>query len=111
MPNRQEPVTVEMILKMCKMAKKEHEDSCMAAFSDWLIVGIYTNNRKSRWAQEHHIGHRCSLYSEGPHPPRKEWYRFQKNKDNGQMIQYSRSSNNILCLVRTSLGIRRRAQR
>eukprot|EP00957_Ditylum_brightwellii_P033562 2543961-Ditylum_brightwellii.AAC.1 len=58
MPNRQEPVTVEMILLVCKMAKKEHEDSCMTTFRDWLIVGIYTGNRNSEWAQEHHIG--CS---------------------------------------------------
>eukprot|EP00957_Ditylum_brightwellii_P056171 4258407-Ditylum_brightwellii.AAC.1 len=55
MPNRQEPATFEMILHMCKMAKKEHEDSCMAAFRDWLIVGINTGMRKSNWAQEHHI--------------------------------------------------------
>eukprot|EP00957_Ditylum_brightwellii_P076715 5830973-Ditylum_brightwellii.AAC.1 len=39
------------------MTKKEHEDSCMTAFRDRLIVGIYTGNRKSEWAQEHHIGH------------------------------------------------------
>eukprot|EP00957_Ditylum_brightwellii_P190264 14482683-Ditylum_brightwellii.AAC.1 len=30
----------------------------MAVFRDWLIVGIYTGNRKSEWDQEHHIG--CS---------------------------------------------------
>eukprot|EP00957_Ditylum_brightwellii_P099903 7612857-Ditylum_brightwellii.AAC.1 len=58
MPNRQEPVTIEMILHVYKMAKKEHEDSCMAAFRDWLIIGMYTSNRKSEWAQENHIG--CS---------------------------------------------------
>eukprot|EP00957_Ditylum_brightwellii_P128369 9790610-Ditylum_brightwellii.AAC.1 len=25
----------------------------MAALRDWLIVGIYTRNRKNEWAQEH----------------------------------------------------------
>eukprot|EP00957_Ditylum_brightwellii_P091041 6931130-Ditylum_brightwellii.AAC.1 len=58
MPGRQEPVTIEMILQVCKMFIKKHEDSCMAAFRDWLIIGIYTGNRKSEWAQEYHIG--CS---------------------------------------------------
>eukprot|EP00957_Ditylum_brightwellii_P203750 15336029-Ditylum_brightwellii.AAC.1 len=41
-PSRQEPVTIEMILQVYKVAKKEHEDSCMTAFRDWLIIGIYT---------------------------------------------------------------------
>eukprot|EP00957_Ditylum_brightwellii_P083762 6366608-Ditylum_brightwellii.AAC.1 len=58
MPNRQKPVIIKMILQVCKVAKKEHEDSCLAAFTDWLIIGIYTGNRKSEWAQESHIG--CS---------------------------------------------------
>eukprot|EP00957_Ditylum_brightwellii_P117852 8990619-Ditylum_brightwellii.AAC.1 len=30
MPNKQEPVTVEMVLQVCKMAKNEHEDSFIA---------------------------------------------------------------------------------
>eukprot|EP00957_Ditylum_brightwellii_P102791 7833437-Ditylum_brightwellii.AAC.1 len=38
-------------------------------------------------------------------------YRFQKNKDNGQKIKYSKSSNTKLCPVRAGLRIRRRAQR
>eukprot|EP00957_Ditylum_brightwellii_P018910 1421952-Ditylum_brightwellii.AAC.1 len=38
-------------------------------------------------------------------------YRFQKNKDNGQTIKYSKSSNTKLCPVRAGLIIRRRAQR
>ena len=38
-------------------------------------------------------------------------YRFQKNKDNGQKIKYSKSTNTKLCPVRAGLRIRRRAQR
>eukprot|EP00957_Ditylum_brightwellii_P143322 10919011-Ditylum_brightwellii.AAC.1 len=38
-------------------------------------------------------------------------YRFQKNKDNGQKIKYSKSTNTKLCLARSGLRIRRRAQR
>eukprot|EP00957_Ditylum_brightwellii_P164598 12532300-Ditylum_brightwellii.AAC.1 len=58
MPNRQEPVTVAMVLQMCKRAKNEHEDFFIAAFRDWLIIGMYTRNRKSEWDQEHHTGHK-----------------------------------------------------
>eukprot|EP00957_Ditylum_brightwellii_P154048 11724190-Ditylum_brightwellii.AAC.1 len=28
----------------------------MAAFRDWMIIGIYAGNGKSEWAQEYHIG-------------------------------------------------------
>eukprot|EP00957_Ditylum_brightwellii_P025914 1960378-Ditylum_brightwellii.AAC.1 len=38
-------------------------------------------------------------------------YIFQKNKDNGQKIKYSNSTNTKLCPVRAGLRIRRRAQR
>jgi hypothetical protein len=53
MPNRQEPLTVDMILHVYNLATRQGEDSLMAALRDWLIVGIYTGNRKSEWAQEH----------------------------------------------------------
>eukprot|EP00957_Ditylum_brightwellii_P184857 14079084-Ditylum_brightwellii.AAC.1 len=56
MPSRQELVTVDMVMQVCKMAKNEHEDSFIAAFRDWLIIGMYTGNRKSECAQEHHTG-------------------------------------------------------
>eukprot|EP00957_Ditylum_brightwellii_P006516 493543-Ditylum_brightwellii.AAC.2 len=34
MPNRQKPVTVDMVMQVCKMDKNEHEDSSIAAFRD-----------------------------------------------------------------------------
>eukprot|EP00957_Ditylum_brightwellii_P023622 1782664-Ditylum_brightwellii.AAC.1 len=37
--------------------------------------------------------------------------RFQKNRDNGQKIKYSNSTNTKLCPVRTGLRMRRRAQK
>eukprot|EP00957_Ditylum_brightwellii_P119189 9092192-Ditylum_brightwellii.AAC.1 len=58
MPNRQEPVTVEMVLHVCKRAKNEHDDAFIAAFRDRLIIGMYTGNRKIEWAQEHQTGHK-----------------------------------------------------
>eukprot|EP00957_Ditylum_brightwellii_P097070 7391918-Ditylum_brightwellii.AAC.1 len=45
-----------MVLHVCKRSKNEYDDSFIAAFRDWLIIGIYTRNRKSEWAQEHHTG-------------------------------------------------------
>eukprot|EP00957_Ditylum_brightwellii_P140243 10685625-Ditylum_brightwellii.AAC.1 len=56
MPNRQEPLTVDKILHVCNLADRQGADSLMAALRDWLIVGIYTGNRKSEWTQEHNIG-------------------------------------------------------
>ena len=149
MPNRQEPVTVAMVLHVCKRATNEHDDSFISAFKDWLIIGMYTGNRKSEWAQEHHIGHKGKfatwdeklggdgsskaftqkdfvlLGKNGRHLYTSDSakvvsrdvefleirYRFQKNKDNGQKLKYSRSSNLNLCPVRAGLRIRRRAQR
>eukprot|EP00957_Ditylum_brightwellii_P038352 2899149-Ditylum_brightwellii.AAC.1 len=58
MPNKQEPVTVAMVLHVCKRAKNDHDYSFIAAFWDWLIIGMYTGNRKSEWTQEHHTGHK-----------------------------------------------------
>eukprot|EP00957_Ditylum_brightwellii_P073753 5605189-Ditylum_brightwellii.AAC.1 len=58
MPNRQEPVIVAMVLQVCKRAKNKHKDSFIIAFRDWLIIGMYTGNRKSDWTQELHTGHK-----------------------------------------------------
>eukprot|EP00957_Ditylum_brightwellii_P104191 7935813-Ditylum_brightwellii.AAC.1 len=147
MPNRQEPVTVEIVLQVYKRAKTEHENSFIASFRDWLIIGMYTENRKSEWAQEHHTGHKGKFITWdeklGGYGSSKAFiqknvvllgkngkclyafdsaklmssdvefleirYMFQKNKDNGQKIKYSRSSNVTLCPARTVLRIRRRA--
>eukprot|EP00957_Ditylum_brightwellii_P140285 10689151-Ditylum_brightwellii.AAC.1 len=147
MPNRQEPLTVDMILHVCNLADRHEKDSLMEALRDWLIVGIYTGNRKSEWAQEHKIvikgafviwdkqkgGDSSSkaftqkdmvfLGKNGKHfyasdsaivdDDEVEFmeirYRFQENKDNGQKINYSKSTNTKLCPVREGLKIRRRA--
>eukprot|EP00957_Ditylum_brightwellii_P047212 3585613-Ditylum_brightwellii.AAC.1 len=58
MPNRQEPVTLAIVLQVCKRAKNDHDNSFIAAFRDWRISGMYTRNRKSEWAQEHQTGHK-----------------------------------------------------
>eukprot|EP00957_Ditylum_brightwellii_P178731 13614074-Ditylum_brightwellii.AAC.1 len=45
-----------MILFACNLAAMEDQDFLISALPDWLIVGIYTGNRKSGWAQEHKLG-------------------------------------------------------
>jgi hypothetical protein len=52
MPNRQEPVTIEMIEFIIKLAEDQDEDSLWAAMRDWLIQGNYTGCRLSEWAQQ-----------------------------------------------------------
>eukprot|EP00957_Ditylum_brightwellii_P023294 1757842-Ditylum_brightwellii.AAC.1 len=69
MSNRQEPLTVDMILHVCNLATRQGEDSLMEALRDWLIIGIYTGNRKSEWVQEHQNSKKGYLCSMGY----KEW--------------------------------------
>eukprot|EP00957_Ditylum_brightwellii_P103488 7885533-Ditylum_brightwellii.AAC.1 len=52
MPNRQEPVTLDMLKILTKLAENEQDDHFLAAVRDWLILGSYTGYRLSEWAQE-----------------------------------------------------------
>eukprot|EP00957_Ditylum_brightwellii_P162337 12360798-Ditylum_brightwellii.AAC.1 len=52
MPNKQEPVTTEMILLQIKVSLKSNEDTLDAAMRDWLIIGHYVGFRLSEWAHE-----------------------------------------------------------
>ena len=52
MPNRQEPVTLEMLKYINKLAKKEPKDSLLASMRDWLCLGNYAGFRLQEWAQE-----------------------------------------------------------
>eukprot|EP00957_Ditylum_brightwellii_P206073 15346661-Ditylum_brightwellii.AAC.1 len=122
MHNRQEPLTVDMIFFVCTLVAREDQDSLIEALLDRIIVNIYTGNRKSEWTQEHKLGKKNNFVtwdkSIGGDVFKDEdvefmeiRYRFQKNKENGQKIKYSKSSNTKLCPVRAGLRIRRRAQR
>eukprot|EP00957_Ditylum_brightwellii_P187454 14276213-Ditylum_brightwellii.AAC.1 len=55
MSNRQEPLTLDMILFVCRVAAREDQDFLLAALVDWLIVGIYAGNRRREWVQEHKL--------------------------------------------------------
>eukprot|EP00957_Ditylum_brightwellii_P007982 604470-Ditylum_brightwellii.AAC.1 len=115
MPKRQEPLTVEMTIKVYTMGKKEHNDSFIAAFRDWLIVGIYTGNRKSEWAQGHQIG--CSGkfaildVKLGVMDLPKPLLRRNLSSYGRMKIKYFRSSNTTLCPVRAGHRMSRKAQR
>ena len=53
MPDRQEPVTREMIDYIIDLAAKDKgDDTLLKAMSDWLVVGEYTGARLSEWAQD-----------------------------------------------------------
>eukprot|EP00957_Ditylum_brightwellii_P026089 1972400-Ditylum_brightwellii.AAC.1 len=52
MPNRQEPVTLDILEFVTKLAENEQDDHFLAAMRGWLILGSYTGCRLSEWAQE-----------------------------------------------------------
>eukprot|EP00957_Ditylum_brightwellii_P135630 10342455-Ditylum_brightwellii.AAC.1 len=55
MPNRQESLTVDMILFACNLVAREDQGSLVVALLNWLIICIYTGNRKSECTQKHKL--------------------------------------------------------
>ena len=53
MPNRQEPLTVEMTQYLILNAKSAHQDSSAAAMADWSTMGLQAGPRSSEWCQSH----------------------------------------------------------
>ena len=53
MPNRQEPVTMEMTNFFISQAATSHPDSLTAAMADWSILGQQSGFRSSEWSQPH----------------------------------------------------------
>ena len=53
MPNRREPLTTDMITYQQLQREDNKPHSEAAALYDWEVVGIYTGNRLSEWAQHH----------------------------------------------------------
>ena len=51
MPNRQEPLTVEMTQHLISRSKSFHQDSPEAAMADWSSVGLQAGPRSSEWCQ------------------------------------------------------------
>jgi len=50
-PDRQEPVTSEIIDFCLDMITEIGEDSLEALFCDWLVLGKYTGYQLGEWAQ------------------------------------------------------------
>ena len=53
MPNRQEPITMEIMRFLISQASTSHQDSPEAAIADWCITGSQSGFRCSEWAQPH----------------------------------------------------------
>ena len=53
MPNRQEPITMEIMRFLISQASTSHQDSPEAAIADWCIIGSQSGFRCSEWCQSH----------------------------------------------------------
>jgi len=51
-PNRRHPVTINMIDYLYKIQMHKHPDSYDCALYDWLVLGMHTGHRKSKWCQD-----------------------------------------------------------
>jgi len=54
-PNRREPLTIDMLTYLQKIAILSHPDSYNAAIFDWLLIGIFAGFRKTEWMQDSHV--------------------------------------------------------
>lgn len=68
MPDRREPFTVEMLneLEAQNLANKESFLSKQSALADWFLIGLFTGNRLTEWAQE--------AYQHDPAFPKRNLY-------------------------------------
>jgi len=51
-PNRREPLTLDMLVYFHKQSLHAHPDSYNAAIFDWLLIGIFAGFRKTEWMQD-----------------------------------------------------------
>ena len=51
MPNHREPVTVKMVLHMCKKCANNYPDSIECILCNWIVIGIFYGFDLSEWAQ------------------------------------------------------------
>ena len=141
MPDRREPVTVEMVEYMINN-RTSNVDSIDNALTDWNIVGQYLGQRLSEWAMLNSSKTVPKTDKGEPIPfcfgdivfvgvnnkrltqPKSSnlllsevkavhvRWKVQKNGDNGQKILFSKNPGNVkLCPVRALLRIRERARR
>jgi hypothetical protein len=52
MPNRHEPLTVDMVLYQLLQVRDDQSHSKITAMYDWCLFGIYSGNHLTKWAQK-----------------------------------------------------------
>jgi hypothetical protein len=137
MPNRREPLTVDMVVYQKLQCREDEPHSESAAMYDWEVFGLYSGNRLTEWAQKD--GASITLNIDGTpkafligdlqfrgenrrnmslsdalrrpylvHTIDVTW-RFQKNGNNGEKKTFVRITDNPdLCAVSALLRIARR---
>ena len=139
LPNRRSVIDDEMIEEHYKRKLSSKQDSLEDCFFDWLALGRYTGFRLSEWAQTRkhsyelvdettearamidsdwsyydHKGRLIDKLSSNEHLVYKVdiCWRFQKNKQNGEVISFWRDNiDPRFCPVRAAWRITMRSQR
>ena len=123
-PNKREPITINMIQHWHASTKDSPPDSFQSALLDWSVLGILAGFRKSEWIQDtfeyrknsdfkRNVDSTVSAFiasdfqlSSVPKSTKvktlstdipsqlKIRWRFQKNNQNGQIITFTRNDNN-----------------
>jgi hypothetical protein len=137
MPNRREPLTVDMVLYQLLQVREGQPHSEIAAMYDWCLFGFYSGNHLTKWAQKDgtqiilnidgtpkafligdlhffgesrgHMSCECALrHPHLVHTIDITW-RFQKNGNNGEKKAFVRIfDNRNLCAVSALLRIAQR---
>jgi hypothetical protein len=127
MPNRREPLTVDMVLYQLLQVREGQPHSEIAAMYDWCLFSLYSGNRLTEWAQKdgtqivlnidgtpswgistfwgHMSRERALRHPHLVHTINVTW-RFQKNGNNGEKKTFVRIfDNRNLCVVSALLRI------
>ncbi len=136
-PNRREPLTWPMIeyIQKSNTRNSTHKSSLQNAILDWFIIGMYTGQRLSEWAQEKgkilaknrdgrptafipsdiNFLDKRGAFIDDPlrdtnniYSVNVQW-RSQKNGVNGEIITFSRNKNNSRCPVLAFLRVIQRS--
>ena len=113
-PNRREPITLDMLSYFHKRAKTSHPDGYDAALFDWLLVGIFAGFRKTEWMQDSFLYKSTQTYQRvdkhsssrafiaadftfSPFPPSQHHHLSKSSTTNGQLHikwRFQKSSQN-----------------
>jgi len=65
-PNRREPLTIDMLSYLHRIATTSHPDSYNAAIFDWMLLGLFAGFRKTEWMQDSHFYKSTGTYQKVP---------------------------------------------